>query len=95
MYDVFFNSFAVMFVAIDAIGVGPLYLMISEGASRKQRFQIAAKASLISFIILSIFAYGGQFFFNWIGVSLDSKNCWRNYFIYYCNRNASRQTKNA
>ncbi len=72
MYDVFFNSFAVMFVAIDAIGVGPLYLMISEGASRKQRFKIAAKASLISFIILSIFAYGGQFFFNWIGVSLDS-----------------------
>ena len=72
MYEVFFNSFAVSFVAIDAIGVGPLYLILTDGASRKQRFRIAAKSSLTAFVILSIFAYGGQFFFNWIGVSLNS-----------------------
>jgi len=72
MYEVFFNSFAVLFVAIDAIGVGPLYLILTDGASRKQRFRIAAKSSLSAFVILSIFAYGGQFFFNWIGVSLNS-----------------------
>ena len=72
MYEVFFNSFAVLFVAIDAIGVGPLYLILTDGASRKQRFRIAAKSSLTAFVILSIFAYGGQFFFNWIGVSLNS-----------------------
>ena len=72
MYEVFFNSFAVLFVAIDAIGVGSLYLILTDGASRKQRFRIAAKSSLTAFVILSIFAYGGQFFFNWIGVSLNS-----------------------
>ena len=72
MYEVFFSSFAVLLVAIDAIGVGPLYLILTDGASRKQRFRIAAKSSLTAFVILSIFAYGGQFFFNWIGVSLNS-----------------------
>ena len=72
MSSTFFNSFAVLFVAIDAAGIGPLFLLLTEGASREQRFKIAIKASLISFIVLIIFAYGGKFFFNWIGVSIDS-----------------------
>jgi len=71
MSSTFFNSFAVLFVAIDAAGIGPLFLLLTEGASREQRFKIAIKASLISFIVLIIFAYGGKFFFNWIGVSID------------------------
>jgi len=72
MSSAFFNSFAVLFVAIDAAGIGPLFLLLTEGATREQRFKIAIKASVISFIVLIIFAYGGKFFFNWIGVSIDS-----------------------
>ena len=72
MIEVFLNSFAVLFVAIDAVGIGPLFLSLTYGASSKQRYQIALRSSLISFIVLLIFAYGGQFFFNWIGVSLNS-----------------------
>jgi multiple antibiotic resistance protein len=65
MSSTFFNSFAVLFVAIDAAGIGPLFLLLTEGATREQRFKIA-------FIVLIIFAYGGKFFFNWIGVSINS-----------------------
>jgi len=72
MSEVFLNSFAVLFVAIDAVGIGPLFLSLTYGASRKQRYQIALRSSLIAFIVLLIFAYGGQFFFNWISVSLNS-----------------------
>jgi len=72
MSEVFLNSFAVLFVAIDAVGIGPLFLSLTYGASTKQRYQIALRSSLIAFIVLLIFAYGGQFFFNWIGVSLNS-----------------------
>jgi len=72
MSEVFLNSFAVLFVAIDAVGIGPLFLSLTYGTSTKQRYQIALRSSLIAFIILLIFAYGGQFFFNWIGVSLNS-----------------------
>jgi len=72
MSEVFLNSFAVLFVAIDAVGIGSLFLSLTYGASTKQRYQIALRSSLIAFIILLIFAYGGQFFFNWIGVSLNS-----------------------
>ena len=63
MSSTFFNSFAILFVAIDAAGIGPLFLLLTEGVSREQRFKIAIKASLISFIVLIIFAYGGKFFF--------------------------------
>jgi len=72
MSEVFLNSFAVLFVAIDAVGIGPLFLSLTYGASTKQRYQIALRSSLIAFTVLLIFAYGGQFFFNWIGVSLNS-----------------------
>ena len=72
MSEVFLNSFAVLFIAIDAVGIGPLFLSLTYGASTKQRYQIALRSSLIAFIVLLIFAYGGQFFFNWIGVSLNS-----------------------
>jgi len=72
MNEVFLNSFAVLFIAIDAAGIGPLFLSLTYGASTKQRYQIALRSSLIAFIILLIFAYVGQFFFNWIGVSLNS-----------------------
>jgi len=72
MSEVFLNSFAVLFVAIDAVGIGPLFLSLTYGASTKQRYKIALRSSLIAFIVLLIFAYGGQFFFNWIGISLNS-----------------------
>ena len=72
MSSTFFNSFAVLFVAIDAAGIGPLFLLLTEGATKEQRFKIVIKSSLIAFIVLIIFAYGGKFFFNWIGVSINS-----------------------
>jgi multiple antibiotic resistance protein len=72
MSSTFFNSFAVLFVAIDAAGIGPLFLLLTEGATKEQRFKIAIKSSLIAFTVLIIFAYGGKFFFNWFGISINS-----------------------
>jgi multiple antibiotic resistance protein len=72
MSSVFFNSFAVLFIAIDAAGVGPLFLILTDGATKEQRYKIAIKAALIALTVLTIFGYIGQYFFNWIGVSLNS-----------------------
>ena len=72
MSAVFFNSFAVLFIAIDAAGVGPLFLILTDGATKEQRYKIAIKAALIALTVLTIFGYVGQYFFNWIGVSLNS-----------------------
>jgi multiple antibiotic resistance protein len=72
MSAVFFNSFAILFIAIDAAGVGPLFLILTEGATKEHRYKIAVKAVLIALTVLVIFGYVGQYFFNWIGVSLNS-----------------------
>jgi len=72
MSAVFFNSFAVLFIAIDAAGVGPLFLILTDGATKEQRYKIAVKAALIALTVLIIFGYAGQYFFHWIGVSLNS-----------------------
>jgi len=72
MSAVFFNYFAVLFIALDAAGVGPLFLILTDGATKEQRYKIAVKAALIALTVLIIFGYAGQYFFNWIGVSLNS-----------------------
>ena len=51
MSSVFFNSFAVLFIAIDAAGVGPLFLILTDGATREQRYKIAIKAALIALTV--------------------------------------------
>ena len=48
MSSAFFNSFAVLFVAIDAAGIGPLFLLLTEGASRAVALLLALKLQSFS-----------------------------------------------
>ena len=72
MTAAFINSFILFFVAIDTIGNVPFFLSLTEDVKTKQRNQIAIKATIIAFFILIIFAYGGRYLLEAIGVSLDS-----------------------
>jgi multiple antibiotic resistance protein len=72
MLEVFVKSFAALFVALDVVGAGPLFLILTEGANEKQRHHIASEACFVAFIVLIIFAIIGNFFFKFIGVTIDS-----------------------
>lgn len=72
MYELFLSAFASFFVVIDPLGCAPIYAGLSAGASRKQAVTMAAKASIISAIILLIFTAFGKQLLAALHIELDA-----------------------
>nr|WP_246329471.1 MarC family protein [Chthonobacter rhizosphaerae] len=66
------NAFATLLVTIDPIGLAPLFLAVSRGASAEMRHAIAVRASLIAAGILVAFALTGTTVLNFLGISLPA-----------------------
>jgi len=74
MFDVelFLSAFAVLFVIIDPPGCAPIFATLTKGTSRRHQTTMAFKSVLIAAIILFGFAYGGEWIFTKLGISLDA-----------------------
>ena len=70
--ELFLSAFAVLFVIIDAPGCASNFATLTRGTSRKHQVEMAFKSVFIAAIILSGFAYAGEFIFTKLGISLDS-----------------------
>ncbi|MGF1462384.1 MAG: MarC family protein [Maricaulaceae bacterium] len=72
MFDLFVSVFVTLFVVIDPPGVAPVFAAMTETGSMAWRRRMAVRANLIALLILLGFAYGGEWLFSRMGVSLDS-----------------------
>ncbi|MBH0114867.1 NAAT family transporter [Novosphingobium sp. YJ-S2-02] len=72
MYELFLSAFASFFVVIDPLGCAPIYAGLSAGASRRQAVAMAAKACIISTVILLIFTAFGKQLLGALHIELDS-----------------------
>ena len=70
--ELFLSAFAVLFVIIDPPGCAPIFATLTRGTSRKHQVEMAFKSVFIAAIILSGFAYAGEFIFTKLGISFDS-----------------------
>ena len=70
--ELFLSAFAVLFVIIDPPGCAPIFATLTKGTSRKHQTSMAFKSVLIAAIILFGFAYGGEWIFAKLGISLDA-----------------------
>ena len=66
------NSFTTLFVIIDPIGLAPIFLALTMGMSNADRRAIAWRASLVSAVILILFALVGGAFLETLGISLPA-----------------------
>ncbi|GAA6207602.1 MarC family protein [Cognatishimia sp. WU-CL00825] len=66
------TSFATLFVIIDPIGLLPMFIAFTPGASQKQRRSIAIRACIVAFLILSMFAFFGEAVLGFIGISMPA-----------------------
>lgn len=66
----FFLSIIPIFVAIDAIGVLPLYLSLTESMEINQRKRVVRQSVLTAFLITVGFAFVGSTIFNALGISV-------------------------
>ena len=69
-FDVMLNAFVTLFVTIDPIGLAPIFLAVTSGATRTERIKIGVRAVVVAAGILLTFALIGQTILNVMGISL-------------------------
>jgi len=68
----FLDAFILLLVIMDPIISLSALLSLSKEKSRKQLREIAVKSTLVAFFIFVIFAVGGEFVFQSLGVNINS-----------------------
>jgi len=66
------NSFIVLFVVLDPVGVAPIFASLTQGSSDAYRRQMALRGTALSGLILVLFAFLGHFLLNALGITLDA-----------------------
>jgi multiple antibiotic resistance protein len=66
----YLHSFIPIFVAMDAIGIIPLYGAMTTGLSRQQRRKTAVQAIITAFLIAIVFLFIGKGVFDLLGITV-------------------------
>jgi len=66
----FFLCFVPLFVAVDAIGVLPLLVGLTEGIVRERQKRIVVQSVLTAGTTAALFVLGGEAALRWIGISM-------------------------
>lgn len=64
-----FTSF---FTLINPLGAMPVFMTMTLDLDEAERLKVARKASLVSFLIMMMFAISGDFLFRFFGISINS-----------------------
>lgn len=67
----FLLTFIPLFVAIDAVGILPIYISLVEPLSQTERKRIARQSVLTAFFVALSFLFIGNFLFTLLGIKLE------------------------
>lgn len=70
MIAILISAFITLFVVIDPVGLGPIFIGLTHGISAAQRKKIAREACVISFLVLAGTALIGDWLLAKLGISL-------------------------
>ncbi|WP_226550956.1 MarC family protein [Celeribacter naphthalenivorans] len=70
--QVLITAFMTLFVIIDPIGLAPLFVALTQGASAKHRRAVGLRAVMIAFVILTLFGLFGDHVLEFIGISMPA-----------------------
>jgi len=65
-------SLSLIFFIVDPLGTAPIFLSITEGKSAQERNRTALRASVITFLILLVFAFVGEWILRLLRVTISS-----------------------
>jgi len=70
-YDlkIFLLSFIPLFVAIDVLGVVPLFISLTNKMSSRQKKKLITDAALTALAVSIVFLFGGRMIFNYLGIT--------------------------
>jgi len=64
------TSFVTLFVIIDPIGLTPIFLALTQGATPQERRSIALRSALTAMVLLALFAAFGEAVLGFAGISM-------------------------
>ncbi len=67
----FLLTFIPLFVAIDAVGILPIYISLLEGIPDKEKTHIARQSVITAFLVAISFLFLGNFIFSLLGIKLE------------------------
>ena len=70
--SILIKTFVAVFVLADALGNIPIVLVLTKGMEPEQRTKVVDRASIVATGVLLLFAFGGQFFLNYLEISMGS-----------------------
>ncbi|MBI4429239.1 MAG: MarC family protein [Ignavibacteriales bacterium] len=62
-------SFIPLFVAIDVLGVVPLFLSLTDGFEPPERSKLVTEATLTALAVSLLFLFGGRLIFSFLGIT--------------------------
>ena len=65
----FVAAFIPIFVAIDAPGILPMYLGLTDGLTNDERREVAFKAIVVAGVIGGVFVFAGKAIFHFLGIT--------------------------
>ena len=65
-------AFTTFFTLINPLGVMPIFMTLTADLDSEHRTKTAKKASIVSFVIIVMFAFSGQLLINFFGISVNS-----------------------
>jgi multiple antibiotic resistance protein len=71
----FTSAFVTLFVIMDPVGTVPLFLSLTGGFAPDRVRRAARQAVLVSFVVISVFAFFGQRILAYLHVSLPALQC--------------------
>jgi multiple antibiotic resistance protein len=72
MIGLFLDSFVVLFVVIDPIGLAPIFAAITHGGTAEYRRRMAVRGTFIAAIILFVFVLGGAALLRALGIGMPA-----------------------
>ena len=71
MLETFLGAFSALFSVVNPLGAMPIFLMFSEGSTRKERRTQAIKITFYMILILVAFFFAGNAILNFFGIEID------------------------
>ncbi|MCB2205400.1 MarC family protein [bacterium] len=69
MFEVFIKTFIPLFVAMDTLGLIPLFLGLTQGIEGRELRKLIYSAALTAFVIAIIFLFTGTALFEFLGIT--------------------------
>ncbi len=72
MINTLIHAFVTLFVIADPVGIAPIFLALTMGSDDQYRKRMAVRGTVIATVVLFVFAFGGDYLFRALGVSIPA-----------------------